>query len=140
MEKRVDIGKHNCVRCGQPHSAQVVITKCQCWDCKTDVRLTGYFDIDSIEDCPVCKEKGKKSPMHIKGYQLHCEKCDRDFYEDNSFWSECKIEVNGETKRFTTEFCYKSGCEYFYGEIGECMLGEDGVPDNLEQKCRTCFK
>ena len=26
-------------------------------------------------------------------------------------------------------------CPYYYGEINECMVGEDGVPDNMIKKC-----
>lgn len=26
-------------------------------------------------------------------------------------------------------------CPYYYGEIDDCMFGEEGVPDNLEKKC-----
>ena len=26
-------------------------------------------------------------------------------------------------------------CPYRYGEIDQCMIGEDGDPDNLEKKC-----
>jgi hypothetical protein len=29
--------------------------------------------------------------------------------------------------------CYK--CPYYYGEIDQCMFGEEDVPDNLEKKC-----
>ena len=28
-------------------------------------------------------------------------------------------------------------CPYYYGEIDECMVGEDGVPYDLEQKCQV---
>ena len=28
-------------------------------------------------------------------------------------------------------------CPYYYGEIDECMLGEDDVPYDLEQKCQV---
>ena len=33
------------------------------------------------------------------------------------------------------EIC--KGCPYYYGEIDECMLGEDDVPYDLEQKCQV---
>lgn len=26
-------------------------------------------------------------------------------------------------------------CEYYYGSLNACMVGEEGVPDNLEKKC-----
>lgn len=26
-------------------------------------------------------------------------------------------------------------CPYYYGEIDDCMVGEDGVPDNMERLC-----
>ena len=26
-------------------------------------------------------------------------------------------------------------CPYYYGEVNLCMYGEEGVPDNFEQKC-----
>ena len=28
-------------------------------------------------------------------------------------------------------------CPYYFGEINECMVGEDDVPCDLEQKCQT---
>lgn len=28
------------------------------------------------------------------------------------------------------------GCDYYYGEINECMKGEDDVPDNMKMKCK----
>ena len=28
-------------------------------------------------------------------------------------------------------------CPYYYGEINECMVGEDDVPYDLERKCKT---
>ena len=27
-------------------------------------------------------------------------------------------------------------CPYYYGEINWCMYGEEGVPDDLEKKCK----
>ena len=35
------------------------------------------------------------------------------------------------------EFNFKkcNGCPYYYAEIDQFMIGEDGVPDNLEKKC-----
>lgn len=36
--------------------------------------------------------------------------------------------------RGTTEECF--GCEYYYGEIDQCMYGEPDVPDNLVRKCK----
>lgn len=27
-------------------------------------------------------------------------------------------------------------CPYYYGEIDQCMVGEEDVPDNLERKCK----
>lgn len=32
------------------------------------------------------------------------------------------------------EVCKK--CEYYYGEIDECMFGEPDVPDNMERMCK----
>lgn len=29
-----------------------------------------------------------------------------------------------------------NGCPYYFGEIDQCMVGEDDVPDNLEKKCK----
>lgn len=29
-----------------------------------------------------------------------------------------------------------NGCLYYFGEVDQCMIGEDGVPDNLETKCK----
>ena len=28
-----------------------------------------------------------------------------------------------------------NGCPYYYGEINQCMYGEEDVPDDLEKKC-----
>lgn len=28
-----------------------------------------------------------------------------------------------------------NGCPYYYGEVNQCMFGEEGVSDNLEKKC-----
>ena len=33
------------------------------------------------------------------------------------------------------KFCRDSKCAYYYGEINECMYGEDGVPHDMEKKC-----
>ena len=33
------------------------------------------------------------------------------------------------------KFCFESKCEYYYGEINECMYGEDDVPSDMEKKC-----
>lgn len=30
-----------------------------------------------------------------------------------------------------------NGCPYYFGEIDQCMFGEDDIPDNLEKKCKT---
>lgn len=30
-----------------------------------------------------------------------------------------------------------NGCQYYFGEIDQCMFGEDDIPDNLEKKCKT---
>lgn len=27
-------------------------------------------------------------------------------------------------------------CSYYFGEIDQCMFGEEDVPDNLEKKCK----
>ena len=29
-----------------------------------------------------------------------------------------------------------NGCPYYFGEIDQCMVGEDDIPDNLEKKCK----
>ena len=29
--------------------------------------------------------------------------------------------------------CY--GCDYYFGEIDNCMFGEEDVPENLQRKC-----
>ena len=28
-------------------------------------------------------------------------------------------------------------CLYYYGEINQCMYGEEDVPNNLEKKCEV---
>ena len=28
-------------------------------------------------------------------------------------------------------------CPYYYGEVNQCMYGEEGVPDNMEKKCEV---
>ena len=28
-------------------------------------------------------------------------------------------------------------CPYYYGEINQCMYGEEDVPDDLEKKCEV---
>lgn len=35
---------------------------------------------------------------------------------------------------FNFEKC--NGCPYYFGEIDQCMVGEDDAPDNLEKKCK----
>jgi len=45
--------------------------------------------------------------------------------------------VGEEIKQLDTTFCIESKCPYYYGELDECMVGEDGVPDDMEQKCVT---
>lgn len=34
-------------------------------------------------------------------------------------------------------FCRESKCAYYYGEINECMYGEDGAPSDMEKKCEN---
>lgn len=29
-----------------------------------------------------------------------------------------------------------NGCPYYFGEIDQCMVGEDDIPDDLEKKCK----
>ena len=40
------------------------------------------------------------------------------------------------------EFNFKkcNVCTYYYGEVDQCMVGEDGVPDILEKKCEKEVK
>lgn len=33
------------------------------------------------------------------------------------------------------EFCIKSNCEYYFGEISYCMYGEDGIPTDGIKAC-----
>ena len=35
------------------------------------------------------------------------------------------------------KFCRDSKCAYYYGEINECMYGEDNVPPDMERKCES---
>lgn len=28
-------------------------------------------------------------------------------------------------------------CEYYYGSLNACMVGEEGAPDNLVKKCEV---
>ena len=28
-------------------------------------------------------------------------------------------------------------CAYYYGEVNQCMYGEEGAPDNMEKKCEV---
>ena len=37
------------------------------------------------------------------------------------------------------EFNFKkcNGCPYYYGEINQCMYGEEDVPDDLKKKCEV---
>ena len=35
------------------------------------------------------------------------------------------------------KFCRESKCEYYFGEINECMSGEPEVTDDMERKCKT---
>ena len=30
-----------------------------------------------------------------------------------------------------------NGCPYYYGEIDNCMFGEEGVPDNMKKTCEV---
>ena len=34
------------------------------------------------------------------------------------------------------EYKICKNCPYYFGEINECMVGEDDVPCYLEQKCK----
>ena len=46
----------------------------------------------------------------------------------------CKC--NSKTKkRNMYETC--KDCLYYYGEINQCMYGEEDVPNNLEKKCEV---
>lgn len=29
-----------------------------------------------------------------------------------------------------------NGCPYYFGEIDQCMVGEDDVPNDLKRKCK----
>lgn len=33
-------------------------------------------------------------------------------------------------------FCIESECPYYFGEIEQCMYGEDGVPTGMPEKCK----
>ena len=35
------------------------------------------------------------------------------------------------------KFCRDSKCAYYYGELNECMYGEDDVPSDMERKCES---
>lgn len=35
--------------------------------------------------------------------------------------------------KFNFEKC--NGCPYYFGEVDQCMIGDDGVPDDFEKKC-----
>lgn len=28
-------------------------------------------------------------------------------------------------------------CPYYFGEIDQCMVGEDNIPKDMEKKCKT---
>lgn len=30
-----------------------------------------------------------------------------------------------------------NGCPYYFGEIDQCMVGEDDIPNDMEKKCKT---
>ncbi|MFR4612192.1 MAG: hypothetical protein ACLT50_00715 [Mediterraneibacter faecis] len=30
-----------------------------------------------------------------------------------------------------------NGCPYYFGEIDQCMVGEDDIPIDMEKKCKT---
>ena len=40
-------------------------------------------------------------------------------------------------KRMIDDEMYETckDCPYYYGEINQCMYGEEDVPNNLEKKC-----
>lgn len=40
------------------------------------------------------------------------------------------------TNKFENNFEKCNGCPYYFGEIDQCMVGEEDVPDNLEKKCK----
>lgn len=46
-----------------------------------------------------------------------------------------KNDTTKETRNSVYEKC--KDCGYYYGEIDNCMFGEDGVPTNLEKKCEV---
>lgn len=34
-------------------------------------------------------------------------------------------------------FCLESECAYYFGDLHDCMMCEEGVPSNLERKCQS---
>lgn len=42
-----------------------------------------------------------------------------------------------EKQRHRMRFCDNVHCDYYYGEIDECMFNEPDVPNNMERKCET---
>lgn len=79
-----------------------------------------------VKDCFTCSSRDKVNPDNSKASPYECCTCRRISEEDTTptNWS----------PRGTTEECF--GCDYYYGEIDQCMYGEPDVPDNLIRKCK----
>ena len=41
---------------------------------------------------------------------------------------------------YTGNYDKCNGCDYYFGEIDQCMFGEDDVPNDLPKKCETKSK
>jgi hypothetical protein len=58
----------------------------------------------------------------------------RGGHEEEMIKIEHTAMVSPEMGEHNYERC--NGCPYYFGEIDQCMVGEDDVPDNLEKKCK----
>lgn len=78
-------------------------------------------------------------------WKRHCDKMNNEWAEEYGSlykkYTSVYFKLMEEEKRRNNEmnknnFEKCNGCPYYFGEIDQCMVGEEDVPDNLEKKCK----
>lgn len=84
--------------------------------------------------CKACGCKFSFENVDIE-HSTHCDF--GNFSYDYVICPQCKQKIILVDTKLMLESNFEkcNGCPYYYGEIDQCMIGEDGVPDNLEKKC-----
>lgn len=77
----------------------------------------------SYENEDVITERDEHMLLGFRKKYINCPQCEQ------------KIILVDTKLMLESNFEKCNGCPYYYGEIDQCMIGEAGVPDNLEKKC-----